>query len=230
MKEVIAIKRLEDCTDEDLLNLTEAQVEDLIDLECVYESVRLLPEMPVKPTEEAPQADFKFYEVDTLQFVNRKDAEEIAHAAADLDRIVSRYEHGPGYSRIVTGSMKEEPNIQTKTKFSEKYLNEVKVEKQRIEERKKEYDELKEEYDSISESRSSIINGVLAKIKEARQAGQRLIALRDESHRYLRLAMGDKEIAQRFMTDAFPDAVDLIKEHFEAWTIHHVTETMTKVA
>jgi len=58
----------------------------------------------------------------------------------------------------------------------------------------------------------------------------RLNQLRDESHRYLKLSMGDKEIAQRFMVNAFPDAEDLIKEHFEAWSIHHVTETISKAA
>ncbi|MCK5613125.1 hypothetical protein KAR91_65230 [Candidatus Pacearchaeota archaeon] len=230
MTEVTIIKRLEDCTDEDLLNMTEEQVEDLIDYECVHTGVRLLPEMPVKPTEEAPKEDFEFFEVSELQFVNKEDAEKIAELAASMDRIESKYESGPTYTRIVTGTKKEDPGIQKKKKFSEEYLNQVKVKKQRIEERKKEYNELKKEYDDISEARSSIIDNVFNKLKEARQAGQRLIALRDESHRYLKLAIGDKEIAQRFMTDAFPDAVDLIKEHFEAWAIHHVTETMTNAA
>ncbi len=230
MKTELPIKRLEDCTDEDLLNMTEAQVEDLIDLECVHTGVRLLPEMPVKPDEAPPTEDFESFEIGDLQFVDRKDATLIVEIVAEMKRVETRYESGPSYSRVVTGSIKEEPTIQKKKQFSEQYLNEVKVKKQRIEERKKEYDNLKQEYDDISEARGSIIDDVFNKIKKARQAGQRLIALRDESHRYLRLAMGDKEIAQRFMTDAFPDAVDLIKEHFEAWSIHHVTETMTNAA
>lgn len=224
------MKRLEDYADEELLNMTEEQVEDLIDLECVHEGVRLLPELPVKPTEKPPEEDFEFFEIEPLQLVDRKDATLIAETVADMDRVESKYESGPSYTRIVTGSKKEEPSIQKKTKFSEKYLNEVKATKQRIDERNKEYKGLKDEYDTVSEARSSIITNVLDKIKEARQAGKRLLALRDESHRYLKLSMGDKEIAQRFMSDAYPDAVDLIKEHFEDWAIHHVTETMTKVA
>ena len=50
-----AIKRLEDYTEQELLDLTEEQTIELIDIECAFNGVRMLPELPAKPSSEKPQ-------------------------------------------------------------------------------------------------------------------------------------------------------------------------------
>ena len=221
------IKRLEDYTDAELVNLTEEQVLDLIDLECGYEGIQLLPTLPEHPKKENLNKDFEVWEVPAMTFANNADAIAVVAASAGKSHVIEHYVPGPGYQKYGRINTDHSVGITSKRIFSHNHYKEIETRLKQYESTKQDYDRAKEEYDKISKTRSSIIDSINEAISEARTTAQRLSRLEQASLRYLTLAHGDKEIAKRFMLDAYSANADAIEEHFDQWTIKHVADKMS---
>jgi len=221
------IKRLEDYTDAELVNLTEEQVIDLIDLECGYEGVKLLPTLPDRPVKNNLAEDWEVWDVPAMTLGDKNDAAEIIAFALGKSHVITHYVPGPGYKRYGEIDPNHEIGITPRKLFSRDHYKTIDVQLQQYESTKKNYDDAKKEYDEIAKARSSIIDSINNAISEARSTAQRLSRLEQASLRYLTLAHGDKEIAKRFMLDAYKENADTIEEHFEAWTIKHVTDKIS---
>ena len=223
----MTINRLEDYTDAELVNLTEEQVIDLIDLECGYEGVRLLPTLPEHPKKEDLNKDFEVWEVPAMTFANNADAIAVVAASAGKSHVIEHYVPGPGYQKYGQIDTDHSIGISSKKIFSHNHYKEIETRLKQYESNKQDYDKAKKEYDDIAKARSSIIDSINNAISEARSTAQRLSRLEQASLRYLTLAHGDKEIAMRFMLDAYKENADAIEEHFDQWTIKHVTDKIS---
>jgi len=221
------IKRLEDYTDAELVNLTEEQVIDLIDLECGYEGVKLLPTLPDRPVKNNLAEDWEVWDVPSMTLADKKDAAEIIAFALGKSHVTTYYVPGPGYKKYGEIDPNYELGITSKKMFSRDHYKTIDVQLQQYESTKQNYDKAKSEYDEISKARSEIIGTVNEAISDARSTAQRLSRLEQASLRYLTLAHGDKEIAKRFMLDAYKENADAIEEHFDQWTIKHVADKMS---
>jgi len=221
------INRLEDYTNAELVNLTEEQVLDLIDLECGYEGVRLLPLLPKAPIKNNLGEDWEVWDVPAMTLADKKDAAEIVAFALGKSHIITHYVSGPSYKKYGQIDPNHEIGITSKKIFSLDHYKTIDAQLQQYESLKQDYDKLKSEYDEISKARSKIIESVNNAISSARSAAQRLSQLEQASLRYLTLAHGDKEIAKRFMLDAYSTNADAIEEHFDKWTIKHVKDKIS---
>ena len=183
--EVIIIKQMEDYTDEELLALTEDQIKNTVNLECAHAGVRLLPNPPVKPTGKKPDKDVAYFTIGSVDFANQADASEVADLIATKPVITKKYQSGPGYSHMHTGTETNRPSVETHMIFSESYLNEVLLEKTAVEEAEKLYEELRNEYDKISGDRGNIITTLYDMIDEARREKKLHDTLRLEFKKYM---------------------------------------------
>ena len=225
----MAIKRLDEYTNEELLELTEEQVKTLIDFECAHEGVALLPaEAPVKPAEEKVQPDTEIYEVSGLDyFKSHEDAKKVADLAASFERIDTV--SGGSYTKKIAGISTTDVRVSIVKAYSESHYAKIATENARIDANLKAYKEAKAKFDEIQNSRSDITEGVLAKLGDARQEKQMINTLMAEAARYISLAQGEKEIAKNFMVHARPNQKEMIDEHFESWVVSLVSDKMRSV-
>jgi hypothetical protein len=222
------MKRLEDYTKEELLALSGDEVDNLIDLECAHAGVQLLPPKPESPkVEKEPSEDMAYYVLSELNFIKMEDAMAVAAVVAEKERTKTKYVGGR-YDYVLTGTIKEIPEIASKKLWSEAHYNQIAHIKERIEFDKKAYEKQKNEYDRIVESRQEISSSVLAAVEKARDEKYLLEMLCRDARRYLKLALGDKEIAKRFMLDARKNYTEHIENHFEGWVIENVRNAITE--
>ena len=225
------MKRLEDYTNEKLLALSSEEVDNLVDLECAHAGVQLLPFKPESPKmEKAPSEDMVYFTISELEFLKMEDAMAVAAFVAEKERIRTKYAGGGRYERVFSATVKEIPEIASKKLWSEVHYNQIAHIKERIESEKKAYESQKKEYDDIVESRAEISNSVLAAVEKAHSEKRTLDMLCRDARRYLKLSLGDKEIAKRFMLDACKNHIDHIDNHFEDWVIENVRNAVTENA
>ena len=227
----MAIKRLDEYTNEELLELTEEQVETLIDLECAHEGVALLPvEAPIKPDDSKIGPDSVIYEIKNLEhFETMEDAQKVVEVASKLPRVQKQYLSHASYKEK-KGPVDSDIGINIVKVFSEQHYANVATENARIEASLKAYKEAKEEYDELFEKHGEISESVISRLNVARNEKNMLDTLKDEAGRYISLAQGEKEIAKNFMINARPNQKDMIEEHFESWVVRLVTDRMRNVA
>uniref|UniRef100_A0A6M3IZK9 Uncharacterized protein n=1 Tax=viral metagenome TaxID=1070528 RepID=A0A6M3IZK9_9ZZZZ len=228
----MSLKRLEDYTNEELLALSSENIDILIDLECAHAGVQLLPDkpVPVVGNEINPDIDVFEVKVESNYFANREDAAEVVDLISSKKRMHLGYVSGPSYKRKIKGPDISPIDIRISKIFSEDLWSRIGIETEMIESKRKEYDEKKKEYDHIVESRQEISGTVFNKISAARQEKHMFDMLCNEARRYLKLSLGDKEIAMRFMIDVRPKDEQMIRDNFEEWVIEHVRDQMEGVA
>jgi len=225
------IKRLEDYTNSELLDLTNDEVEQLIDMECAHIGVRLLPDLPKKPEVFKAERDATIFSVGGIEFLDPGEAQEVADFINTKRRAKTGHVPGPGYEPMLKGQENTDMvSMFTKSVYSEAFYNTIASQKAQADAQMKDYTDAKKDYDEIMKERTSITEDVLDHIKIARLERQRLDMLCNEARRYMSLALADKEIAKRFMLDARKEHADLINAHFDEWVIENVRKVVSEAA
>lgn len=229
-------KRIAEYSDAELLTLTEEQINIIIDLECAYAGIQLLPDIPVAP--EKPKnsnEDMTVYGLfDGLNFMDYEDAKLVLDFIVknvDQTRMGSvSYTSGPGYQRKFCQSTDEFvlDDIKSQRVFSESRLKIYGAEIKKYEADKASYQIKKNTYDKIKKQRDDIINGLWCKIGSAQDAEHELNRLKQNAKRYMKLSGGVQEIAINFMVDAYKENEEMIRANFGAWAVDFVTEKMTE--
>lgn len=197
------MKRLDDMTSRELVNLTEEQVKDLIDIECAFAGARLLPPEPVYKQPAIIEPDAILYIVGGIKFKRQDQAMEIVEALEAMDLAQTGYAYEAGYNNeYIKDEPANPPQIESKKVFTrtafEKHKSQLtanKVEDTAYENQVKLYREIKDE-------RRDVEDRVLKRIRDAREEVEEQQRIVTQFDRYLTLADGARPMAIRFLADA----------------------------
>lgn len=209
------MRQFDELTDEEILDLTDEQIERYVDLACAQEGVPFLPPEPKKPEETAIEPDRSIYKVLGIEFGNKEDAQRVADLLLDCEVLATEYLPGASYKhRGASRKDATEITVDAARVFTAERWDSVRQEAQAYEAAKRQYDADMKEFKEASNRRSEASEWIYDRLQEARSKGYRRDNLRRDYERYLQLADGDERTAARFLADAHLDARDLLPELF----------------
>lgn len=196
------MKKLEDYTNEELSLLTEAEVENLIDVECMRAGVPLsiTPKPVLKESIEIKSPTTEIYQVDSYYFTDKNEADQMATLLSSVEsRVTTDYNYNAGgsdykyYKKYETSTSVKKSYCYSK----EEYNDLIDILKAR-----KDIDEynriaLKEYDNSISERRETV-NKVIDAINDAKYEMRKINEALDVFNKYVELSDGDMDIAKKF--------------------------------
>lgn len=196
------MKRLTAYTRAELAELTEDEIQKLIDLECASEGIALLPPKPEKTPElELPEPDLKAYVVAGIIVSDMK------HASRLLETITSgtifKSDYSGDYNRKYLKPLKQAdynyPKIEQESYYSPELYDELKRREKAHKEQYGAWKQLEKQYDEALEARQSIASEVFKAINEARDYYFEIERIRSQFERYLVLAENNRQIAMNFL-------------------------------
>ena len=194
------MKRLQEHTDEELIELKDEEIAILIDLECAHEGVPMLPTKPVAPSYEKPVFDCKVFVIAGLVFTSAEDAGKVLEAINET----TPYDTD-GYNddkRLTKLSEYGYPKIAPELIYSIEKWEEIKDFAARNKKEQRSYNKLKDVYDEAAIGREDVVTTVWDAIRLAQQKAYQLKAIKDSYANYLQLAGGDAQIAMNFLIKA----------------------------
>lgn len=207
------MKRLEEFTSEELLNLKDEEINDLIDLECAYAGVRLLPPCPTAINISQIEPDTTVYETGYFTIGNKEDADKLLELLKTIDLVELIYDSQAGYDKkYIKKRNADNIRMENKKVFSVERFNLLKDELIKAAQDKAQYDKEKSLYNEILKERqdvSSLVYDTLNKIQQDEFKKQRIIS---QYNRYLTLSNGDTEVAKKFLSDVLHITPEEVKE------------------
>lgn len=216
------MKPFDDLTHEELIALTDEQVNYYIDRECAEAGVPLLPPSPpVQPEIEQFPKDITHYIVAGLRFLDEREARSVLDAIRNTKTrrtttyIGSRWSYsGPIHDAVdeseqaITIEHVHTPEMAAKQKLA----NETKADL------KATFDAAKKTYEEASSGRETVADRVRRAVSAAWKLESRRQVLLSEYDRYKPLANGDETIAKRFLQRAHGDARQVLPALFpDGW-------------
>lgn len=199
----VRMKRLTEHTEAELLDLTDQQYKELVDLECSHEGIRLEPEVPVKPKTTAPVKDIVAWEIGSTIFATMEDATEVAALINSKKRMSTHY--GSHYTNQYIEETKETKQVSEDRHYSQIELNKSEALIKKAEIEGEEYDKKLKEYKDVLETRTATIEKINTVIHTAKGKAHKIIELKRDYMRYLKLSDGQAQIAFNFLLDSRPD-------------------------
>ena len=200
------MQRIYDMTEQEVLALTDEQVEKYIDYECALEGAPMLPPAPgIKPVVMTLPPDVQAFLVAGI--ITR----EAAHAARIMDAINS----GIIYEAEYAGkSYKEQhivpigsdsyhmPHVEAKRYHSPEQWDTIKNAHTEIAAEAEQWEKVKKAYDEACNARSKITDNIWEYVGKLRDHAYDRDQLKKEFTRYLELAEDNKRIAFNFLKKA----------------------------
>lgn len=205
------MRAFEDLSNEEILALTDEDIQRYCDLACAQEGAPLLPpepgEKPVKPDHEP---DVPVFSAGGEYFLSQEVALGVAEAINAGRPVTWDYAGGWPHKRI-TGTKEYAEAVAASRFFSAAKWEEVKGEILAHEEAKTRWEKEKKEYDEAVKARSRVTEWIWDKISEVREAERQRERFTSLLTRYLDLADGDEVVARKFLFDAHPEARDFLE-------------------
>lgn len=201
--------RFEELTHEQLLALTDVQVQRYVDLASAEAGVPLMPERaPVEPVTTPVEPDVVTYTLAGLWFLRREEAEAVAAAMNAAERVRMEYEYRHHVTRGDTFVVPDTSLVEVSEQrvFSEGLYNRKREVLEEADRAEAAYKRQRADYDSIVTRRRKLSEGVRLRIDQARALEQQRLRLRAEFERYLELADCNVAVARRFLLKAYPGA------------------------
>jgi hypothetical protein len=198
------MKYVKDLTDAELVTLTEAQLDNLIDLECAERGIPMLPPEPLLADEEPLEFDSTAYVVGHFEFRERADAEAVVELINSKPRAKYNYVGSPFYESEFAGWTFEE-----RAAFTEKPIMSAvqrlatKAERVKRKNEKEEYDRRRESYTKILNQREEVGEEVRERYWQALRTQRDRTQCREQFEHYLRIAEGNRSIAFRFFEKSY---------------------------
>lgn len=196
------MKRIDEMTREEILALTDGQVNVMIDYECALEGKPLLPPQPVEPpkvTDYSP--DTTAYQVAGIVTTDADHAARILEAILSGTQYDTAYISGPSYEKRLTPKTSK-PNIESFPVYSIEYWDSIKNKVHEAESAQEQYKAQRKEYTDAVNARADITSRIWEFISNARDEQYRRERLRNEFGRYLELAEGNRQVAMNFLKKA----------------------------
>jgi hypothetical protein len=208
------MKKFEELTEKELLNLTEGEISFYIKLKMAEEGVKFLKEIEEPKYEEIPPYDSKAYVVgvlmDAVVFNNIKDAETVADTLRKIKMHRLRTDYNSG-DYIKYKEEVDKPaydwdffDIRVIDSYSPELYKEVKKLIKYNKELEKNYKNEFEKYQEEIRKRQIIENSILDKISEVKEKYDKLDNYASIFYNeYLPLAENNKDLAMKFMKKAY---------------------------
>lgn len=199
-------------SDEEVIALTDEQIERFVDYECAIRGVPLLPvQEPVAPVKVQPVKDVEVFKVGEFSFTTNEDAISVARYIGQFVRL--KIEYANDYrNRIVRPDNTAEIVIQTERHFSPEEWERQRLAVTAEQAAEHRYETERREYDDIAKKRRDATRSILDRIEDVRDRSRERMRMQHEFDRYLELAGGDRSVAARFLAAAKPSARDLLPE------------------
>ena len=216
-------KRFNELSEQEVLSLTDAEIDNLINLECAEQGVKLMrgKNAPSEPLYyEMPKADIRVFELLGLVFKSRDECEKVYQSLLECTLTGWNFSDG-SFSRVETGNIKNF-SINDQHIYSAESYDEIKqlVKKNTI--LKNEYQESLEKYNKDMGEYLPIEEGIIEKIERVRRKYEEFKKLHSEFNNYMKLASGDFELAQSFFEKAYnvsEEAMGYIRSQYPVETI-----------
>lgn len=197
------MKRLDEYTQKELANLSDEEIQNIIDIECAFEGVRLLPPKPEEYVAKVFEPDSIVYNVGQFQFKNQEDALKVIDVLKSVTLVNTTYDYSVGYNYYyIDDKLIDAPNLETKKVFSKQTYNDMKAEMTKVNKEKDSHKDQKNLYDEIVKERKSVVDNVYETINEAVDKENEKQRIINQYNRYLVLADNNTTTAKKFLADA----------------------------
>lgn len=211
------MNRIDDYLPEELLAMSDEEIDRLVDVESAHLGIPLLPPRPVEPEPAPATPDVTVYEAAGHLFRDKADAQKVCDLLKSLPVLETYSVNNEGYSwRGPFGvRLNEDFDIaphEVKHWTAEHYDRHRRA-LETAKEAKERYSEAKSEYDKILSQRGEIVERIAA-IRSAEQSRQdRRARIAADFERYVELADGDRDQALTFYLHANDDqGEDLVRD------------------
>lgn len=221
------MNRIHDLSQQQLLDLTDEDINRYVDLECAVEGVALLPDLPDAPAAPEAQPDLPVYRVSGFMFMDRDKAEEVAEYLNRQPRMTTTYIKGPHDWR---GPETVEPEtspieVSTSRYWSRSYYQQHAAALDGYRTAKEAWDKKKSEHDCIVEGRKAHEDAVHEIVGRAWDKHHMERNIHATFERYKKLADGDHNTALRFLLDSNRWDVDDVMATVGPWEVQAVEAT-----
>lgn len=201
-------KKVGELEHEEIVKLTEEQVDDLVDLECAEQGVTLT-EKPEKPNalKVDSEPDLSVYEIAGLALTEPGPAAEIAalvkkHRECLVD---SSYDYSCGYSHKHAGDFTDKIEVTPGHILSWQKYQEIKGDLQVAEETKGDFDKELSAWTKAYDKRTKIRKDILMTVHKHKEAEDDYQRYMQVMKRYMELSNGDNTVARKFFEEAHKD-------------------------
>lgn len=196
------MKKLEDYTNEELSLLTELEVENLIDIECMRAGVPLsiTPKPVLKEVPKIEDPTNVIYTVDSYSLTDKNEADQLVTLLAAIEsRVTTDYDYNVSGSNYKYYKKYNNPvDVKKTTCYSKEEYNELAdiiKSRKTIEEYNK---NILKEYNEFTSERREVVNTVIEAIDDAKQEMRKINEALNIYKKYVELSDGDVEIANKF--------------------------------
>jgi hypothetical protein len=206
LKEKRKMKRLEEMSRDELINMTDDVRSALADLECAFEGIPLLPPRPEKQDFAYPERDVAIYTVDNYNFTDQAEALAYCEYVNSLrSAVFIDYEYGDGLGSAFKYAKKERDSkteIRKEMVFGLETYAELKTELKKTKALEDVYKEQMSAYKDARNERSGVYEKIDKAVRDAWNEKRREDMLVGAYEKYIELT-GDSDIAIRLLEDAY---------------------------
>lgn len=200
-------------TEDELLNLTETDVQNYIEYLCAERGIKILPPAPVNPDNAHISKDITIYTVAGVHFTNNEEAAQVANYIMNCKtRCKTEYKSlTSGYTYVVEPcGVDDDLSITTEQYFSLSKFHEIQKELTLLNEAKALYTQQEKEYKEIYKARAEVSTEVLDTIQKVYKKERTFKGFCEILEKYVLLADGDYTIAFKFLTTNYAVDSDLL--------------------
>jgi len=199
------MKRIHEYTDVEILeiSLDEAKVSTIIDLECAYRGIPLLPTNPgEQPTSKSYPKDAPYYDVVGVKVKTPEAAARILEAITKEDLVATTYHDG---EYVLVPSTRDDyhyPSISPSSCFLPETYDKLKDSIVKTKQELAAWDKLQSTYDNALKERATVSKDFYHRLDVIKQTATDFQELKLSYVRYLQLADNNTIIARNFLLDS----------------------------
>lgn len=207
------VMKITEMRDEDIVALTEEQLDMLIKIECMEQGVPLEPLPPELNCFELPKGSLAYKVKGTeFWFEDRADAENIAKAiqAVAHKRRQQKYDWRTGYDIEWLENYEQDVGVEEKTFYDKLQVQDKEAFLAKRKTLKEQYEADKKKYETSREKVRKVSDQIYSVYYEARKENERVKRYKSMFQEYLSMAEGNHNKARMFFDKAY--ASDLSQE------------------
>lgn len=205
------MKRIWDLDDAALLALSDEQVARFVDIECADKGVPLEPDYPgQRPTVDNPEADLTLYKVSGVDYhlADKDVADALAASLSSAKRFDTKKQGEVTVVKDLPSYVDAGGTVSTLQVVSAAAYDHHHTLIEENAAKLKTWETANREYESVTRQRNEASTGVYDAINEARERHSTEQRLEKAFADYTDLADGDKDVALRFLHNAYEEAAD----------------------
>lgn len=195
------MKHVEDMNRDELCALTDEQIERIIDLECARAGVPLRPTAPDAPHyPETPDPDLPYWTVEGVELLDVTEALRLAEFINALEsRVTVLTWHRPPKVEPVDSAIAPRRTVILSAEAHARHARAIESRAAM----EAEYKDALKAYEAANEERSEVAESICQRISLASAEAREICHLVDLYGRYLDLADGSHEVAERFLREGY---------------------------